>query len=201
MRCATARRRLSDKLDGALRPGGGVRLEAHLRACPACRAYGEGLARIQAQGRLAAERTAGEWADFERAVEARLDAAASGRRPLPRLSAVRARWAWVAAAAAILVAVAAWYTLSRPAPAPLEAWIPYDDVLAPLMAAADADQDLAGLVDREVGALIDDLALAPDAETLVLPAADPLFWQGLSDDDLRSIITGLELESGRGGPA
>jgi len=34
----------------------------------------------------------------------------------------------------------------------------------------------------------------------VLPAADPLFWEGLSDDDLRAVIAELEAENGRGGP-
>lgn len=200
MRCATARRFLSDKLDAALRPGREVPLEAHLRGCPACRDYGAGLARIQAQGRLAAGRTAGEWSDFERALGARLDAAGSGRRRAPGPSAVRARWAWAAAAAVLLVAAAAWYALRRPA-GPGEALTAYDDVFAPLVAAADSDEELAGRVDREVGVLIDELTPAPDAEAVVLPAAEPLFWEGLSDDDLRGIITQLELESGRGGPA
>jgi hypothetical protein len=41
---------------------------------------------------------------------------------------------------------------------------------------------------------------AEDADAVVLSAADPLFWEGLSDDDLRDIVTDLEDETGRGGP-
>lgn len=200
MRCATARRRLSDEIDGALRQGRTSRLEAHLRTCPSCRAYGQQLSRIQAQGRLAGERAPEGWTAFERSLEARLDAVEPGGRRVPRPFA-GLRLAWAAAAATALIAVAAWYAL-RPSGAPaIETWAAYDDVLNPLMAAADADSDLAGRIDREIGAMIDEMAPAPDAEALALPAADPLFWESLSDDDLRSIISDLEGETGKGGPA
>jgi anti-sigma factor RsiW len=201
MRCFTARRRLSDELDGALRPGRKLRLEAHLQTCPACRAYGRGLARIQAHGRPAGERAPEEWTSFERSLEARLDALEPGARPVPRPFAVRPRWAWAVPAAMVLAAAAAWYALGPSGTPAVETWAGYDDVLDPLMAAAEADGDLAGRIDREVGVMIDEMAPAPDAEAVVLRAADPLFWEGLSDDDLRAIISGLEQETGNGGPA
>lgn len=200
MRCATVRRRLSDEVDGALRPGPKDRLEAHLRSCPACAAYKRGLSRIQAQGRLAGERSPRDWAAFERALERRLDTVETGRRRVGRPFAGRTGWAWAAAAATVLVAVSAWYALRRPAGPPAETWAAYDDVLTPLVVAAESDTELAGRVDREVGALIDAIVPAPDVEAVVLPAADPLFWEGLSDDDLRRIISDLEQESGLGGP-
>jgi anti-sigma factor RsiW len=201
MRCATARRRLSDKMDGALRPARTSRLEAHLRICPACRSYGQRLSRIQAHGRLAGERAPGEWTAFERSLEARLEAVEPRGRRFALPFAVRPRLAWAAAAAMVLAAVAAWYAL-RPAGAPaIETWAAYDDVLNPLVAAAEADSELAGRIEREVGAMIDEMAQAPDAEAVALPAADPLFWEGLSDDDLRGIIRELERETGNGGPA
>ncbi|MGB8958762.1 MAG: hypothetical protein WCC00_07100, partial [Candidatus Aminicenantales bacterium] len=66
--------------------------------------------------------------------------------------------------------------------------------------AAEASPDAAGLVDGEVRALIEDVTPVPDTEAAVLPAADPLFWEGLSDEDLRAIVAELESETGRGGP-
>ncbi len=201
MRCVTARRRLSDEIDRALRPGRKSRLEAHLRACPACLAYGQRLSRIQAQGRLAGERAPEKWAAFERSLEARLDAVKPGGRHVLRPFAARPRWAWAAAAAMALIAVAAWHAFRQSGGSGVETWAAYDDIVNPLMAAAEADSDLAGRIDREVGAMIDEMAQAPDAEAVALPAADPLFWEGLSDDDLRAIISDLERETGKGGPA
>jgi hypothetical protein len=40
----------------------------------------------------------------------------------------------------------------------------------------------------------------PDADAVLLTDADPLFWEGLSDDELRDIVAELEDETGRGGP-
>ena len=48
MRCERARKLLSDQLDGALPASARARLEAHIGACQACRAYGEALVRLQA---------------------------------------------------------------------------------------------------------------------------------------------------------
>jgi hypothetical protein len=44
------------------------------------------------------------------------------------------------------------------------------------------------------------MAPAPDADAAVLAAADPLFWEGLSDDELRAVVSALEEETGHGGP-
>ncbi len=200
MRCATARKRLSDALDGALRPGGKPGVEAHLRTCQACRAYREGLDRIQAGSRLTDDHSRGSWAVFERNVDAKLAAAAAGRRRVSVPFAAPRRWAWAAAAAMVLAVIAAWYVLHRPGSASTDVWAATDDVLEPLLLAADASPEAAGRVDREVLALIDDMIPVPDIEAAVLPAADPLFWEGLSDDDLRSIVTELEAETGLGGP-
>jgi len=202
MRCRTARRRLSDELDGALAPGPKVRLEVHLQACPACRAYRERIGLIQDRAKFSDERSPGSWAAFERALEAKLDAQGNKGPSLEGWRAWSRGWAWAAAAALVLVAMTAWYVLQRSGgPVPLETWNAYDDVLTPLVQAADADLELAARADREVGAMIDELAPAPDTDAVVLPAADPLFWEGLSDDDLRGIVADLEEQTGRGGPA
>jgi hypothetical protein len=101
----------------------------------------------------------------------------------------------------VLVGAVIWYALLRPRPAVIEAWVPYEDVLDPLVQAAEADPELAALVDREVRAAIDEMTPAvPDADAVLLTDADPLFWEGLSDDELRDIVAELEDETGRGGP-
>jgi anti-sigma factor RsiW len=200
MRCATARKRLSDALDGALPPGPQGRLEAHLKRCCACRSYRDDVGRIQAETRLADGRPRGAWDDFEKRLEAKLASAAAGRVAVDPPFAVRRRWAWAAAAAMVLAGLTGWYLLQRPGTAMSGTWLADDDVLDPLMEAAEASPETASRADREVRALIDDMTPAPDAEAAVLPAADPLFWESLSDEDLRAIVSELEDETGRGGP-
>ena len=127
MRCQTARRRISDELDGSLRPGRRPGLEAHLRCCPACRAYREDLARIQAAAQRADEPDA-FWAGFEARLGARTAAAEAG-----------------------------------PAPPPAETWIAWDDVLDPVVQAAETSPDLAGRIDREIQASYEALLPGGDA--------------------------------------
>jgi len=201
MRCPTARRRLSDALDGTLSVRRRVRLETHLRGCPDCRAYGDRIRLLQDRAKLPDEGPAGSWAEFEKAVAAKIDATGERRQLRETTTAVRRRWAWAAAAASVLVGLSAWYLFQRPGRVPVETWVAYEDVLDPLVVAAEADHDLAVLVSREVRSQIEELTPAPDVEALVLPAADPLFWEGLSDDELRGIITELEKETAHGGPA
>jgi anti-sigma factor RsiW len=200
MRCASARRRLSDAFDGALPSGRKGRLDAHLGSCEACRAYRDRLDRIQAGSGLAADRPRESWTAFEKNLDAGLAAAAAGKRAVGVPFAARRRWAWGAVGAVlVLAALAAWHGLQRPATALTDVWAATDDVLDPLLQAAEASPEAAGLIDREVRALIEDLTPVPDTEAAVLPAADPLFWEGLTDDDLRAIVTELESETGRGG--
>jgi len=200
MRCATARKRLSDALDGALRPGRKPGVEAHMRICEPCRSYRDGLVRIQAGAALPDAHPPGFWAAFERGLDLKLAAGEAGRAAVAPPLTVRRRLAWAAAAAMVLAGAGLWYALLRPQVSVTEAWVPYEDVLGPLVQAAEADPELAAAVDREVRAAIDEMMPAEDADAVVLSAADPLFWEGLSDDELRDIVTELEDETGRGGP-
>jgi hypothetical protein len=199
MRCQRARKRISDELDGALPSSGGVRLEAHLRTCQACRGYREDLERIQAGTRLP-DAPAGFWAAFERKLDARLAAVEPGRTHVPVPFAARRRWAWAAAAALVLAGVFLWYALPRPGPAATEAWVAYDDILDPIVRAVESDPELAGRIDRELQASIEEMSPMDSPDAAGLPAADPLFWESLSDDELRAVVTALEKESGLGGP-
>jgi len=99
----------------------------------------------------------------------------------------------------VLAGAGIWYALLRPQMPVTEAWVPYEDIMGPLVQAAEADPELAAAVDREVRAAIDEMTPAEDADAVVLSAADPLFWEGLGDDELRDIVTELEDGTGRGG--
>jgi hypothetical protein len=201
MRCRAARRRLSDEIDGALAPRGRGRLEAHLRICPGCRAYRDGLARLQAEVRPEAERPEAYWAGFEKRLEARLDREEAGRRAVASPFAARRRAAWAAAGLVLAAAAAAaWFGLLRPRPALIADWPQDGNFLAPLLLEAEADPELARAVEGEIRASIAELVPAADADAAALAAADPLFWEGLSEAELGAIVAALERDNGMGGP-
>jgi len=200
MRCERARKLLSDQIDGALPASARARLEAHLGACRACRAYGEALARLQAGAGAKAERSPEYWSGFEARLAAKLDAVPSGRRATgpPVLS---RRWlAWAAAAGLVLAAAGAYFGLLRRAAGNGEAaWFAYEDRLTPLIQEAEADTELGRLLEREVLKSIGEIVPAEEAD-VVIPADDPFFWEGLSDAELEMIAAELSKETGLGGP-
>jgi anti-sigma factor RsiW len=197
MRCGAARKRLSDDLDGALAPGRRERLEAHLSSCAACRACRDALARLQAAARPGADRAPEYWAGFERRLASRLDGA--GTAPAPFSG--RRRLAWTAAGAlALAVAGVIWYLIPRQETSVTTAWLAAGDPLLPLIEEAEADPDLAWDIERAIRASIKEMTPVPNADAAALLVADPLFWEGLSEDELRYIAAELENETGRGGP-
>lgn len=202
MRCRTAERRLSDGLDGALAPRAAARLERHLRTCPSCRSHRDALVRIQAASRLPAGRGPEDWAGFERRLEARLDAWEAGRGGrVPAPFAWRPRAAIAAAAALLLAGAALWVFLARGRPETGSyAWVPSADGIAPLIREAETDPGLEGDVARYLSDSLAELAPAVDADAAALTAADPLFWESLSDDELGAVAEALGKESGLGGP-
>jgi predicted anti-sigma-YlaC factor YlaD len=200
MRCETMKKWLSDDLDGALSPKRKVRLEAHLRECRVCRGYRADLTRLQAEVPSAVDRSPDYWADFERGVESRLDfvepVGEASRAPLLP----GRRWAWAAAGFLIIAAAGIYFTVIRPGGTLETAWIPYEDSLARILQEAEADPEVGNLVDRELLASITDVSADPEEEYAVPLAADPLFWEGLSEQELESIAVELEREIGNGGP-
>ncbi|OGD17985.1 MAG: hypothetical protein A2V76_08125 [Candidatus Aminicenantes bacterium RBG_16_63_14] len=200
MRCGTAKKRLSDDLDGALAPERKDRLEAHLRSCPACRAYRDDLVLLQAGALYPADRSPECWAAFEKRLESKLAGEEPGRGAVGIPFSGRRRWAWAAAGGMALAAAGLWFALLRPGTAVTAAWVPDEDALIPLLQEAEADPELERDVDREIRASIEEMTPVLDADIIFLPAADPLFWESLSDDELRFIASELEKETGLGGP-
>jgi len=202
MRCATARKRISDAHDGRLAAGRKARLDVHLESCPACRSYRSDLELILGASAPPPQPADGFWAAFERRLEARLDAAS----PVPARAGVpfapRRRWAWAAAAVVVLAGVALWLSLPRRGQqAPAEAWLAADDILEPLVQAAETDAELAGRIESEILASIEEASPALEAgEETLPPANDPLYWESLTEDELRAVVAALEKESGLGGP-
>jgi anti-sigma factor RsiW len=198
MRCGEAERRLSDDLDGALSPRRKARLEAHLSSCPDCRACRNGHVRLQAAAGDPADRSPEYWAAFERRLETKIGDIESGSDAAATSPAWR-RWAF-AALAVLALAAGIRFALARKGTGAVEAWIPSGDALVPLIEAAEADPGLEMDADRLIRASLGEFGGSPDADIAALSAADPLFWEGVSDDELRDIASELELENGPGGP-
>ncbi|MCX6570271.1 MAG: zf-HC2 domain-containing protein [Candidatus Aminicenantes bacterium] len=194
------KKRLSDDFDGALTPAKKARLEVHLRGCPGCRAYRAGLVRLQSGAARAADRSPEYWSGFEERLGSKLAGIEPGRRTVCVPFSARRRWAWAAAGFLAVAAAGTYFVVGRAAGNVETAWVPYEDSLAPLLQAAEANPELGSLVNREILASIEELTLVPEKDLAVPPAEDPLFWEGLSEDELRYIASELERETGRGGP-
>ena len=102
MRCAPARRLISDGLDEALRPDRAASLSRHLEGCPECRAFARDLGALADEaGRLpAAEPSEEAWRKIAAGVRA---ARAGETASAPRLG----RWRYALAAASLLGLVGA----------------------------------------------------------------------------------------------
>ena len=190
MRCERIRRMQSDDMDGALAPRDKDVLSRHLASCPSCRAYRESLLKLQA-GALdlnrGAERPDADWRDFgaRLADERASSAPAAGRRA----------WAWGGAGLAAAAAVAAAFLLLRPAgvrPGPFV--FSFEDTVSSLLAEIGDDAELESAFAGALQASIEEAVGGADSGDYGARSGDPLFWEGLSDDDLARIEAGLRKE-------
>jgi hypothetical protein len=200
MRCRTAEKRLSDGLDGALGPRREARLEAHLRSCPGCRGVRDALARLQAEAALPVDRPDAYWAGFEARLASRLDREPAGERPAGMPFPRRRRLAWAVAGVALIAGAALWLVLLRPRPVLTAGWPFEADPLAPLLLEAESNPELGRAIEKEVQTSLEALSPGPGADSAALAAADPLFWEGLSEQELEAIAAAMEKEQGMGGP-
>lgn len=201
MRCRRVRKWLSDDLGGSLPTNRKDRMEAHLGACPACRAYREGLARIQAAAFPAADRSREYWDGFERRLESKLAPAGPGRARVSAPGGPGRRWALAAAGFLAMAAVGTYFAVVRPDGGVEIAWNNYEDPVTRILLEAEADPEFGALVDREVASAIEEMTpIRENGPEFAIPLAeDPLFWEGLSDEELRYIAGELEKNDALGG--
>ncbi len=199
MRCETAKRRISDALDGGMGEGPADRLERHLRGCPACLAYRKGLSRIQAGAAGLADPglAPADWADFSRRLEGRL-ARETAKSPRPGLPSFW-QWAWAGAGLAALIFAMAYLAVLRPRTAVWPVPLSFEESVARIMGEVAGNQDLAGAFDREIVASIAEAARPESEESPVSFGDNPLFWEGLTDGEVLTINAELEKELGHGG--
>jgi predicted anti-sigma-YlaC factor YlaD len=199
MRCETAKRRISDALDGALGEGPTARLGRHLQGCPGCRAYCEGLSRIQggAAGLADPALDPEDWAALLRRLEGRLarERVGESRPCLPAVWKVAWAGAGLLALLFALVYLAGFRPRTPSPPMPLS----FEDSVAQVMGEVGANPDLAGAFDREIAASIAEAVLPEGGEEIVSFGDNPFFWEGLTDGEVGSINAELEKELARGG--
>jgi hypothetical protein len=189
---------LSDDADGASAPRDKDPLSRHLASCPSCRAYRESLLKLQA-GALGlnrgAERPDAYWRDFGARLEARLadERASSAPARVPR--AARRAWAWGGAGLAAAAAVAAAFLLLRPAAArPGPFVFSFEETVASILGEIGDDPELEVAFAGALQASIEAAVGGAREEAYDSPSGDPLFWEGLSDEDLARIESGLRKE-------
>lgn len=200
MRCERARKWISDELDGALAPVRKSRLERHLAGCRPCRAYRDDLAVLAAgvKGLPSEGPPPGYWPDFERRFEDRLASLGKPGERGPSPFFRPWKWAWAGAAFLIMALAGIYFAFFRPAPGLVGPWPAEGNSLAWILQEAEADPELAMVLDREVAASIEDLTRVPPEDFPFSLADEPLFWEGLSDEELRFIASELETENDRG---
>lgn len=196
MRCAKAERWISDEADGVLAAKEGKALARHLVSCPSCRAYRANTARLQASARAlgrAAERPEADWSAFD----ARLAARLREERPLsvraPRSA--RRTWVWGGAGLVAAAAAAVFFVLARPGGTPPGPFVfSFEDTVSSLLIEIGDDPALESMFDRALQASLDD-AVAGAGEGDLGPALeDALLWEGLNDQELARIESGLRAE-------
>ncbi|MDD8027558.1 MAG: anti-sigma factor [Acidobacteriota bacterium] len=195
MRCDKAERLISDGLDGALGDSRRERLDAHLAACPRCRAYADSLAQMQ----TAAKSVAPLSPEPERMARslARLQAGLRGAAAEKTVSVpfARLRWAPAGALAALLVAAAGLY-FAFLRPSPTADFVPYfysySDSRSGLAIALAEDEALASAFDSAIGE-----ALIENGASAVL-AGEPLradagrFLDSLTDDEILLLESAIQ---------
>jgi hypothetical protein len=201
MRCEKARRWLSDALDGALTGRRRSRLEAHLRCCPACRSYRADIDRLQRGGRILAENgrvPASFWEDFGRRVASRLDAT-EGRTAGPWPSPLSRLWPALAGAGLMALALALYFVALRPSAPPAPVFVSAEESLTKILSEVAETPGLESSFNQVVLDSLVEAVHEPGAEPLVSFGDNALFWESLSEQDLRLIEAELKKDRSDGG--
>ncbi len=213
MSCGTWKKRISDSQDGALSGKRAVGLERHLKGCASCRAYRDDLARLGKRAKDLADPglAPAEWEDFGRRLEARLAEAAASREAEGRREEERGNalvtphppvfWTWARAAVGLLVLafVVTYLAVLRPRRGQEQVFISFEDSVAQVIGEIGPDPELERSFNREIVAAINEAAEGQPETNLVRFDDNPLFWEGMSEEDLRFIESELRKEQGHGG--
>ncbi len=200
MTCAKAERWISLELDGRLGPVRRALLRRHVERCDACAAYRGEAAAVDRAARAAAPVRMPDVlrAGFETRLRAGLDeiaarrsapaaAPAPVRRPLPA-------WAWAGAAAGVFALAGAAIFLRSSAGPALPGY--FGDPMTALYTAIDETPSLGNDFEAAIDDPADD-AVAPDPDGAAASLdAGPLFWAGLTDEDLTAIEADLRAGTG-----
>jgi hypothetical protein len=189
MRCGTIEKWISDELDGDLSGRKKRRLDLHLAACAACRAYRNRLERLQHEAGLL--RVPSVPADYWETSVARLQQklrseapAVAAARPRPAFS-PRMRWAWSGGAG--LLAAAAFLVLAvfRMNP-PLEPYpISFEDTVNGVFSQIGDNAELEKDFDLVVRTSIREHVGPADDDVKRLLYGSSLFLDGLSDEEVK----------------
>lgn len=213
MSCGTWKKRISDAQDGALSGKQAVRLERHLRQCVSCRTYRDDLARLGKGAKDLADPglAPGEWEDFGRRLDSRLAAsvppreAGGGRDDEQGDVRVRARlpvfWTWARAGVGFLILafVVTYFAVLRPRRGQEPVFLSFEDSVAQVIGEIGPDPELESSFNRQIVVSISEAA-GDESETSAVRFDDnPMFWEGMSEEDLRFIESELRKEQGHGG--
>jgi hypothetical protein len=213
MRCGTWEKWISDARDGSLTGKRAVRLERHLQDCASCRAYRNDLARVEKRAKDLADPglAPGEWAEFSRRLEARLATFSASRGagghqvdghqdrrvvlgPTPIWTRLQAGVSYL-----VLAFLVTYLLVFRPRGVQEPAVVAFEDSLAQVISEIGSNPDLEGAFNQEILASIDEVVRPADVEVSVAFDDNPIFWEGVSEEDLRFIESELRKEHGHGG--
>jgi hypothetical protein len=189
MRCGTIEKWISDELDGDLSGRKIRRLDLHLAACAACRAYRNRLERLQREaGPLRAPSVPADYwetsvARLQQKIRSEAPAPATAR-PRPTLS-PRMRWAWSGSAGLLAAAVFLVLAVFRMNP-PLEPYpISFEEAVNGVFSQIGDNAELEKDFDVVVLASIREHAGPADDDVKRLLYGSSLFIDSLSDEEVK----------------
>jgi predicted anti-sigma-YlaC factor YlaD len=202
MSCRTWEKWISDDLDGALSLHKKERLQRHFKSCEACRSYAARLQRLReyANQLVAAEPVSqSHLEELQEGLKPRLAAAArelQGDGSAWKNGRGQRRWTWWAlgalAAAAVLLVLVLPHG-DRQGPDEVYAFS-LEEALTLLSAELGDDWSLEVSFNELLAANFRKTAEIPDEEFHMNPFESPLFWENLTEEELRYIESVIKKE-------
>lgn len=196
MRCAECERWISDGLAGALPRKRALRLEAHLRDCPSCRAFEREARLIQqeAPALVPRETPPGDWQGALDRLRARLagEAPPAAGRESVRQPDWSLKWAYVAAPLILAAAVGLFVLLPGGAPKG-RLYVSAEERLASMSFELDDNPDLLSAFNQELESSLVEEVGAAGSESHGLD--NPLLFQEVTDEELAFVLEELKKET------